>query len=316
MMWGRSRFGVAPTSLSHPTSVIRVRISLHVSTTADAGICRVAAVERKRRPEGRPAPVSPRGMAGSDDNDDMEALRRRVEELESGNALMREVVEPVKKTQAPSCGARRTGRRRFLIDRLRPAHFARLDDVLARHRAEQLPLPPRQVRRRQVRRAARPGGRDVHRFQKHKAGTGIVGSRPCSGRRLWEAVRRIMAEDGLAVHVPRRRRCSSYEGGTMPAPGNLRRPRFRRRSPEREMAHGHHAGLRLATGLCPRRDARPNRRIHPPVRPRTHQTVTGLDKSGTIPSKPRNDCMTISEKTSAPQQAARQNRIQEKNALP
>ena len=201
----------------------------------------------------------------------------------------------------------------LLIDRLRPAHFARLDDVLARHRAEQLPLPPRQVRRRQVRRAARPGGRDVHRFQKHKSRYGYRRVKAALGADVsGEAVRRIMAEDGLAVHVPRRRRCSSYEGGTMPAPGNLRRPRFRRRSPEREMAHGHHAGLRLATGLCPRRDARPNRRIHPPVRPRTHQTVTGLDESGTISSKPRNDCMTISEKTSAPQQAARQNRIQEK----
>ena len=44
--------------------------------------------------------------------DDVEALRRRVEEPELENALMREVVEVVKKTQAPICGACRTGRRR------------------------------------------------------------------------------------------------------------------------------------------------------------------------------------------------------------
>ena len=44
--------------------------------------------------------------------DDAEALRRRVEELELENTLMREVVEVVKKTQAPTSGACRTGRRR------------------------------------------------------------------------------------------------------------------------------------------------------------------------------------------------------------
>ena len=36
-----------------------------------------------------------------------------------------------------------------------------------------------------------------------------------------KAVRRVMAEDGLTAHVPRRRRYSSYEGETTPAPGNL-----------------------------------------------------------------------------------------------
>lgn len=35
------------------------------------------------------------------------------------------------------------------------------------------------------------------------------------------------------------------------------------------------------------------------VQPRAHQTVAGLDESGTISSKPRNGCMTISKKTSA-----------------
>ena len=36
-----------------------------------------------------------------------------------------------------------------------------------------------------------------------------------------KAVRRIMAEDGLVAHAPKRRRYSSYEGETTPAPDNL-----------------------------------------------------------------------------------------------
>ena len=36
-----------------------------------------------------------------------------------------------------------------------------------------------------------------------------------------KAVRRIMAEEGLVAHVPKRRRYSSYEGETTPAPANL-----------------------------------------------------------------------------------------------
>ena len=33
-----------------------------------------------------------------------------------------------------------------------------------------------------------------------------------------KVISRIMAEDGLTAHVPRRRRYSSYEGETTPAP--------------------------------------------------------------------------------------------------
>lgn len=36
-----------------------------------------------------------------------------------------------------------------------------------------------------------------------------------------KVVRRIMAEEGLSAHVPKRRRYSSYEGETTPAPANL-----------------------------------------------------------------------------------------------
>ena len=61
-------------------------------------------------------------------------------------------------------------------------------------------------------------------------------------------------------------------------------------------------GIRLSRALGethPRRGAHPDRRVHPLVQPRAHQTVAGLDESGTIPSKPRNGCVTISKKMSA-----------------
>ena len=55
----------------------------------------------------------------------MEALRRRVEELELENALMREVVEVVKKD--PGADLRRLSNREktMLIDRLRPRYSLR-----------------------------------------------------------------------------------------------------------------------------------------------------------------------------------------------
>lgn len=44
-------------------------------------------------------------------------------------------------------------------------------------------------------------------------------------------IRRIMAEDGLVAHVPKRRRYSSYEGETTPAPGNLVKRDFTAEAP-------------------------------------------------------------------------------------
>lgn len=64
----------------------------------------------------------------------------------------------------------------------------------------------------------------------------------------------------------------------------------------------HEDGIRLSRtlgGAYPRRDARPDRRLHPLARPRAHQTVTRLDESSTIPSEPGNGCVIISKKTSA-----------------
>ncbi len=55
---------------------------------------------------------------------------------------------------------------------------------------------------------------------------------------------------------------------------------------------------RASGGAYPRRGARPGRRLHPPARPRAHQTVARLDESGAIPSKPRNGCVITSKKTS------------------
>ncbi|MEK0280201.1 hypothetical protein [Bifidobacterium mongoliense] len=43
-------------------------------------------------------------------SDDVGELHRRIRELELENALMRQVVNVVKKTQAPAWGAFRTGR--------------------------------------------------------------------------------------------------------------------------------------------------------------------------------------------------------------
>nr|WP_278764615.1 helix-turn-helix domain-containing protein [Bifidobacterium catenulatum] len=77
--------------------------------------------------------------------DDAEALRRRVEELELENTLMREVVEVVKKRprRRPPAPVEQG---EDAADRPSEAGvFAQLDDMLARHRAEQLPLPPRQA---------------------------------------------------------------------------------------------------------------------------------------------------------------------------
>ena len=77
--------------------------------------------------------------------DDAEALRRRVEELELENTLMREVVEVVKKRprRRPPAPVEQG---EDAADRPSEAGvFTQLDDMLARHRAEQLPLPPRQA---------------------------------------------------------------------------------------------------------------------------------------------------------------------------
>lgn len=96
---------------------------------------------------GKSASVRPRGGADAGGGDDVEALRRRVEELELENALMREVVEarrkrPRRRPAAP------VEQGEDPVDRpVGAGVFARLDDMPARHRARRPPLPPRPARR-------------------------------------------------------------------------------------------------------------------------------------------------------------------------
>ena len=100
------------------------------------------------RPKNRNAgQTSKPAMRRDRDAGDAEALRRRIEEPELGNAVMREVVEARRK---------RPGRRPAAPveqgedDADRPAEaevFAEVDGLLAAHSAEQLPLPPCQDRR-------------------------------------------------------------------------------------------------------------------------------------------------------------------------
>ena len=67
-------------------------------------------------------PADSRRRPSAADDDDAEALRRRVEEPEPGNALMREVGEVAEKD--PGADLRRLSNREktLLIDRLRPAY--------------------------------------------------------------------------------------------------------------------------------------------------------------------------------------------------
>ena len=81
-----------------------------------------------------------------------------------------------------------------------------------------------------------------------------------------KAVRRIMAEDGLTAHVPRRRRYSSYEGETTPAPDNLVTRDFTAERPNEKWLTDitpdqgpKREGVPLAAGRLPRWQ---DRRVH------------------------------------------------------
>ena len=84
-------------------------------------------------------PADSRRRPSAADDDDAEALRRRVEELELENALMREVVEVVRKRprRRPAAPVEQG---EDPVDRpVGAGVFARLDGMLARHRAERPP---------------------------------------------------------------------------------------------------------------------------------------------------------------------------------
>ena len=126
---------------------------------------------------GKSASVRPRGGADAGGGDDVEALRRRVEELELENALMREVVEarrkrPRRRPAAPVEQGEDAADRQAA-----PDVFAQLDGMLARHRAEQPPTvttPGSGLTNTPVCASGWP-----RRSQPPRAGTGTAGSRPC-----------------------------------------------------------------------------------------------------------------------------------------
>ncbi|MBW3090024.1 IS3 family transposase [Bifidobacterium miconisargentati] len=164
-------------------------------------------------------PADSRRWPSAADDDDAEALRRRVEELELENALMREVVEVVKKD--PGADLRRLSNREktLLIDRLRPAYsLSSMTCLLAiapssyHYHHARLGVDKYAGLRAEVAGAfADSKGRYGYRRIKAVLKTGVSE----------KVVRRIMAEEGLVAHVPKRRRYSSYEGETTPAPANL-----------------------------------------------------------------------------------------------
>ena len=156
---------------------------------------------------------------GADDDGDAEALRRRVAELELENALMREVVEAVKKD--PGADLRRLSNREktILIDRLRPAYSLNSMTCL-------LAIAPSSYHYHHARL-----GVDKYAGLRMEVAEAFAESKGRYGYRRIKAalkngvsekvIRRIMTEEGLVAHVPKRRRYSSYEGETTPAPGNL-----------------------------------------------------------------------------------------------
>lgn len=165
-------------------------------------------------------PADSRRRPSAADDDDAEALRRRVEEPEPENALMREVVEarrkrPRRRPAAP------VEQGEDPVDRpVEAGVFARLDDMPARHRAPgghhcrhaRLGVDKYAGLRAEVAGAfADSKGRYGYRRIKAVLKTGVSE----------KSVRGIMAEEGLVAHVPKRRRYSSYEGETTPAPANL-----------------------------------------------------------------------------------------------
>ena len=117
-----------------------------------------------------------------------EALRRRVEELELENALMREVVEarrkrPRRRPAAP------VEQGEDPVDRpVEAGVFARLDDMPARHRAQR---PPTATTPGSALTSTPDSGRRwPGRSPIPRAGTGTAGSRRCSRpayRRRWSA---------------------------------------------------------------------------------------------------------------------------------
>ena len=191
-------------------------------------------------------PADSRRRPSAADDDDAEALRRRVEELEPGNALMREVVEVAEKD--PGADLRRLSNREktLLIDRLRPAYSPGAMTCLPGIAPGGHLLPPHPARRWQVRRTQGRGGRGVRRFQ------GQVRVPQDQGG----AQDRRIGEGGPQDHGGGRARGARAQatqvwflrGRDDAGSRQSRRPGLHGRASEREVADGHHPGSRPGTG--------------------------------------------------------------------
>ncbi len=147
------------------------------------------------------------------------------------------------------------------VDRLRPRYSLRSLACLPRYRAQQLPLPPREARRRQVRRAARLRGAGVRRFQgpvRVPAGQGRARD-GCLG----EGDPQDHARGRVGRPCSRTAALQLVRGRGHARAGQPRQPGFHRRTTQREVAHGHHRdqgqrrkGVPFADDRLPRRHGR------------------------------------------------------------
>ena len=162
-------------------------------------------------------------QAGTDSEplgDDPDVLRRRIRELESGERVDAGGGSGSQKKD-PGADLRRLSNREktMPVDRPGPRYSLRSMACLLRiapssyryHHAGIGVGKYAGLRARVARAFADSKGRYGYRRVKAALRTGVSEN----------AVRRLMAEGGLSAHVPKRRRYSSYEGETTPAPGNL-----------------------------------------------------------------------------------------------
>ena len=149
-----------------------------VKAYREGGMAALQARNRNAAQNGKTASAPCRSRDAGDGNDDTETLRRRVEELELENALMREVAEVVKRPRRRPAAPVEQGE--DAADRPSEAGvFTQLDDMLARHRAEQPPTvttPGSGLTNTPVCASGWP-----RRSPRPRAGTGTAESRPCSG---------------------------------------------------------------------------------------------------------------------------------------
>ena len=117
-----------------------------VKAYREGGMAALQARNRNAAQNGKTASAPCRSRDAGDGNDDTETLRRRVEELELENALMREVAEVVKKD--PGANLRRLSNREktLLIDRLRPTYSLSSMACLLGIAPSSHPLSPRPAR--------------------------------------------------------------------------------------------------------------------------------------------------------------------------